>query len=438
MSQKLKPDRYITVFICSFAIIFAFIVKIMPSYFYWQGKKYLENEEYVKAHSNLKSAYSFDKANKDYRYYYVKSLLNLSPSLAVQKEVFEIASDNFEDSAQDLASNQVSEWKNNILKNIGDNYISQVPLDTGILRWDTASFPLKIQILDNSQTVIPPYYQEEISKAFSQWENSTQFITFEKTDIPQKANILIKILPMPDDVCTQEQCKFVVGFTTPDYKGHILKQMTIVLYAKDPFGNYFSDKEIYNTSLHEIGHALGIMGHSYSSNDIMHMTSEDSNGIYSEYRSSFQYLSSKDINTIKLLYTLYPTITNSEKIDTKGLIYAPIVLGTSKEISSRKLKEAQSYIKQAPELAGGYIDLGIAYAELNKPHDAIKAMQTAYNKSKNDMEKYYSLYNLATLYFENNDIKSAQKYATMAQEISQTQEIQELLMKIDLKSQNKN
>lgn len=433
MSQKISTDRLITIFICSFAIIFAIIVKVMPSYFYVQGKKYLEKQEFVKAHSNLKSAYQLNKNNKEYRYYYVKSLQNLSPSLAVQKEVFEIASGKLEDSAQDIAQRQVYEWKNNILSNFGNNYISQVPFDTAILRWDTESFPLKIQVLDNSNTVVPPYYQEEIFRAFSQWEKSTKFITFEKTNVPDKANILVKILPMPNDVCTKEQCKFVVGFTTPDYKGHILKQMTIVLYAKDPFGNYFSDKEIYNTSLHEIGHALGIMGHSYSSDDIMHMASDTGNGIYAEYRSSFQYLSTKDVNTIKLLYTLYPTITNTNKINTKGLIYPPIILGTSKEISSRKLKEAQNYIKQAPELAGGYIDLAIAYAQLNKPHEAIKAMHTAYQKSKNDMEKYYSLFNLATLYFDNNDFKKAEKYALMAQEISQTQEIQELIMKINSK-----
>lgn len=434
MSQKTSPDRYITVFLCTFAIIFGFIVKVMPAYFYWQGKKYLEQEDYVKAHSNLKSAYFLNKNNKDYRYYYVESLLNLSPSLAVQKEVFEIAASDNEDSAQNIAQEQVYTWRNNILQNIGNNYIEQAPMETGIIRWDIESFPLKVQILDQSETVIPPYYEIEIKRAFSQWENSTQFISFETTDTPNDANILIKILPLPKDTCVQEQCKYVVGFTTPDIKGHLLKQMTIVLYAKDPFGNYFSDKELYNTTLHEIGHALGIMGHSYSSDDLMYMSQESSNNVYAQYRSSFQYLSTKDINTIKLLYTLYPNITNNENINTKGLIYAPVVLGTSKEISNKKLREAQNYIKKAPDLASGYIDLGIAYAELGKQKEAIKAMQQGYEKAKNDTERYFTLYNLASLYLNNGNIQKAEEHALKAQKLSNTEEIQELLMKIKLKN----
>ena len=83
-----------------------------------------------------------------------------------------------------------------------------------------------------------------------------------------------------------------------------------------------------------------------------------------------------------------PTITNTSQKDLKkkGLIYAPVVLGTSNQISLRKLKEAQNYIKNAPDIAGGYIDLGIAYAELNKYSEAIKALKKHINLS-NRMKK---------------------------------------------------
>ncbi len=129
---------------------------------------------------------------------------------------------------------------------------------------------------------------------------------FAPTQNHSEANIIVKIKPLPSDVCNGNECRYVVGYTTPDFKGHILNKMTIVLYSKDPHGNFFSDKELYNTALHEIGHALGIMGHSYSSDDLMYMAS-DNNNFYTPYRSSFQYLSSQDINTIKLLYKLIPT-----------------------------------------------------------------------------------------------------------------------------------
>ena len=162
----------------------------------------------------------------------------------------------------------------------------------------------------------------------------------------------------------------------------------------------------------------------------MYMAS-DNNNFYTPYRSSFQYLSSKDINTIKLLYKLIPDITNSEKINTKGLVYAPIILGTSKDISSRKLKEAQNYIKQAPDLAGGYIDMGIAYSELNKTNDAIKAMQKAYELSKTDNEKYISLYNLSAVYMNAGQLDKALSYANEAKKIADTDEIKDLITNIN-------
>ena len=426
--MSLKTDKFITIIICSVAIIFGITVRILPNILFLQGKSSLEKKEYVKAYKSLKQAYSFDKNNIDLRYYYVQSLIKLKPNKEVQKAVFEIATSDKNDSAQQLAQIQISKWKYNVLKNIGDNYIEQAPLDNGILRWDVEQFPIKVYVQSNIK--IPDYYLTEIRRALSQWQSSTGFLKFKEIENQKNANIIIKIEPLPQNICENGNCKFVVGYTTPNIKGNFLKDMTIILYDKDPNNNYYSDKELYNTILHEIGHALGIMGHSYSSEDLMYMSSSENNNLYSQYRSSFQYLSSKDINTIKLLYKLIPNVTNSVHIETKGLIYAPIILGTSKDISKRKLKEAQNYIKKAPDLAGGYIDLGIAYSEMQKPKDAIKAMLKALELSKTNEEKYLSSFNLGAMYFNIKDYKSAQEYAIFAQNISNTEEVQELLTEI--------
>ena len=429
--MKISTDRIITIFICTAAIIFGISVKAMPVYYFKKGKTLLEQQKYVKAYSSLKKAYKLNKNNKDYRYYYLQSLLNLSPNIQVQKEVFDLASGSTDDSTKQIAQDKVSEWRRNIITNYGSTYIEQAPLESGIIRWEY--FPLSICILDQSETSLPSYYKNEIKRAFSQWQTSVKFISFKYVETTSDANIIVKIVPLPKSVCDEQECKYVVGYTTPNFKKRILKDMTILLYSTDPNGNFFSDKELYNTVLHEIGHSLGIMGHSYSSEDLMYMAAENSKSIYASYRSSFQYLSSKDINTIKLLYKLVPDITNTEKINSKGLIYPPIILGTSEEVANRKIKEAQNYIKNAPDLAGGYIDLGIAYAQVNKINDAIKSMQKGYELSKNDNEKYLSLYNLTTLYMQKKDFKKAEQCANMAYEISATEEIKELLAQIKIK-----
>lgn len=425
----MNKDKIITILVCAFFILFAVFLKATPVCFYYQGKSALDKKDYIKAHKCLKNAYNFDKKNKDYRYYYVQSLLRLSPTVTVQKEMFNIASSDDKDSAQTVAEAKIAEWRNNILGNIGNNYIEQAPSDKGIVRWSIEKFPLKIALVNQSNVEIPEYYNNEVYRAFSQWEVSSQILKFSSTNNANDADILVKFENLPNDVCDGNGCKYVVGFTTPSIKNNILKKMTITLYTKDPNGNYFSDKELYNTILHEAGHALGIMGHSYSSDDLMYMATEGSN-FYTPYRSSFQYLSSQDINTIKLLYKLVPAITNSEKVNTKGLVYAPIVLGTSKEISLRKLKDAQNYVKSAPDIPGGYVDLGVAYAELNKTHEAVKALQKALTLSKSDSDKYISYFNIAVVFVNSGDTKNALEYALKAQSISNNDEINELITNI--------
>ena len=425
----MNKDKIITILVCTFFILFVVFLKATPVCFYYQGKSALDKKDYIKAHKCLKNAYNFDKKNKDYRYYYVQSLLRLSPTVTVQKEMFNIASSDDKDSAQTVAEAKIAEWRNNILSNIGNNYIEQAPSDKGIVRWSIEKFPLKIALVNQSNVEIPEYYNNEVYRAFSQWEVSSQILKFSSTNNANDADILVKFENLPNDVCDGNGCKYVVGFTTPSIKNNILKKMIITLYTKDPNGNYFSDKELYNTILHEAGHALGIMGHSYSSDDLMYMATEGSN-FYTPYRSSFQYLSSQDINTIKLLYKLVPAITNSEKVNTKGLVYAPIVLGTSKEISLRKLKDAQNYVKSAPDIPGGYVDLGIAYAELNKTHEAVKALQKALTLSKSDSDKYISYFNIAVVFVNSGDTKNALEYALKAQSISNNDEINELITNI--------
>ena len=426
----MSKDRVKTILICSIAILFAFAMKLIPIISYNMGKSSYIKGKYVSAYKSLKRAYFFNKNNKNYRYYYALTLSHLSPSMTIQKEIFMLANSEHNDSASQVASNKVNEWRSNVLQNIGDNYIEQAPMDNGILRWDVAKFPLKVFVGNFSGEDVPEYYLTKVNEALSQWQTSTQIIKFTSVESEKDADLIVKISPLPNDVCNGESCRYVVGFTTPKISGSLLKNMTITLYSKDPNGNFFSDKELYNTILHEIGHALGIMGHSYSSEDLMYMSS-DGNSYYTPYRSSFQYLSSKDINTIKLLYKMLPDISNNENISTKGLVYAPIILGTSKDISERKLKEAQHYIKEAPNLAGGYIDLSVAYSELGKPKEAINAMLKANELTKSNDEKYMVNLNLGLLYLSIKDYKKALQYAEIAKSISDTEEVKDLFTQIN-------
>lgn len=415
------------------AIIFVVCVKSLPVLYFNMSKSAFDKQDFVKAYKYITNAKNLAPQNSDYRYQYALTLSKLKPTLKIQKEVFELSESKKDDRAKFHAKQLIYSWNTQIGTNYGINYIEQAPYDSNILRWNSSTFPLKIAVEFPKSDNIPSYYNDEISKAFNQWETSTGFLKFEQVENSRKADIVVKFLPLPKNNCDSKGCKYVVAYTVPTIQNRQLKKMTITLYDKDAYGNYFSDKELYNTILHEIGHALGIMGHSYSSEDLMYMSSENNqNNIFTRFRSDFQYISAKDINTIRLLYNMTPTITNTplNKIDTEGLIYSPVVLGGMEKISKQKIQEAKLYIKKAPNLPNGYIDLGTAYSDAGNVNAAIKNFKKALELSTTQNEEYIIYFNIAVTYLNNNRPSKALEYAVLARDINNSGEIQELISNI--------
>ena len=423
-------------FIVIVAIVLLILAKLFaPDYFYRVGMHNFNSKKYVQAREYFNKALMLDSKNEDYRYYYVQALAKFKPTYEVQKEMFKYANDDFTDGAHVFAGIQVNAWKRNLLEIYGSNYIEQVPMNNMILRWNLEKSPLKIYTGALKNMNVPTYYTDVITRAFGQWTASTRFLKFNFIDNPDNADILVLFDELPANNCDSNGCRYVVGYTSPTIKKNVLKRMTIVIYDRDAQGNYFSDRELYNTVLHEIGHALGIMGHSYSTNDLMYMGNQvgETNPLVIKYRSEFQYISYQDVNTIRLLYNMVPDITNTSlsDADISKLIYPPIVLGSSTTIAKRKLREAQVYVKRAPNLAGGYVDLGIAYGELGDTKRAVDAFTIAFNKAKGDQDKYIVLYNMAAMYLNQNKLDLAMQYAKQTQKIANSEEVKELIGNIE-------
>lgn len=426
--MKLIPSVLLLSFICLLG------VKFLPVAYVNLGDNEFKKENYIAANKHYSQAVSLAPSNSDYRYKYVQTLTKLKPSIKVQKAVFDISEDARKDRAVYLAKQQIYLWNSQITSSYGSNYIEQTPYDNSVLRWNPATFPLKVAVDFPVESQMPEYYRNVITRAFYQWQNSTGFIKFTFSSNLKDADIIVKFLPLPESNCDSTGCKYVVAYTEPLIKNQQLKNMTITMYDKDAYGNYFSDKELYNTILHEIGHALGIMGHSYSTDDLMYMSasSSDLNSIFSRFRSSFQYISSMDLNTLKLLYNMTPTITNTplSELKTEGLIYSPVVLGGIDKINKNKIKEAENYIKRAPDLPNGYIDLASAYAESGNIKKAEQNLQTALNLAKTPNERYIIYYNFAVVYLNNNMPQKALPYAQKAREITNNEDSAELISNI--------
>lgn len=406
----------------------------VPNYCYQKGMEALNKKDYKKASKYLYEAHIFDLTNLNYKYYYVKALTHNINNYSAQKKLYMIAKSNNNDSATNLAKYTLNNYRNNILKAYGDTYIEQVPSGIKVIRWNEKLFPLKVYI--TTETKIPRYYLDEIKKALSLWANATGFIRFKLTKDIQDANITITIKPLPKDICNENNCKYTVGITSTNVSGDTLEKMDIIIYDKNPYNDYHPHIVIFNTVMHEIGHALGIMGHSYNSEDLMYPTQKSENNVFAQFRTSSHSITTRDINTLKLLYKLKPNITNAP-IASDDLIYPPIVFGNSKKMISNKLKEAINYNKENPELSLGYINLAKIYMDIDQLGKADSALKRAVNTAKSPDEKFIAYYNSAILNYKREKYYEAIKFINMAKLIKTNSDLAELEFNVKNKLQNK-
>lgn len=411
------------ILILIFVFILYIVFKFLPDFYLDLGKTAYLNKDYVSAYKNLKTALIFSPKNTDTRYYYAQTLLNLKPTLEIQEELFKLTQTKISDSADLIADRQISKWKYQILSNIGENYIEQVPENGQILRWDTTKFPLMVYIKSNSPAA-PQYFIPTIQQAFLQWQkSSSNLVRFQFTDDENQANIAVSINSSADmKKCDSGDCKYTIAYTTPDIDGDLLKKMNIFFYDSNNLGQPFSQREVYNTALHEIGHSLGIMGHSFNKDNLMYMETNQDNSYFNQFRSDFQSISQVDLNTLNLLYKLVPDVSNTpmSEFDTRGQFFPHIILGSDEQITSQKIVEAQNYIQQAPELPNGYIDLAAAYLELKQYNKALDSLDQALQYCSNDAEKFMVYYNFAVIYMNLKDWQNCLKYAELAKQADPT------------------
>lgn len=180
---------------------------------------------------------------------------------------------------------------------------------------------------------------------------------------------------------------------------------------------------VYNLMLHEIGHAIGINGHSSNyKNDIMYpICSFDDLAKFSD----------RDIETIKLLYSGNETLILSqiqnfkhEKInELKKNIeltnnYDEILQLEKLYCDESRYYDAKYYFEKAlsldPTNYENYINFAICQLKQKKYSDAENLLNTAFKFAKSDEQKATIYTNLSFLYNEINDYNNALSYSLNA------------------------
>lgn len=364
------------------------------------------------------------------RFFYVLALSKSEPKYSIQKKLFEMANSKIEDEASKYAKSQTMYLRYKLLDGIENNYIFNAAMGSDILRWDIKSFPLSVYI--DSPNSVPPYYIESINRAMNLWSSRTNFVKFKQAQNPLDADILIRFENTPNDLCKGGICKYAIAHTEPQIdKNKILKQMDLTFYKTNPRKENFTSREVFNTALHELGHTLGIMGHSDNPNDLMYSMKESDFDIFTFMRSEEHSLTARDLKTLVLLYRIEPTISNVKNLHSENFYYAPLILGNDDVRLQKKLNEYKKYTQTYPNMAAGYINLASVYVDLGDFDSALREINKAEQLANTKDEQFLVHYDRAIIYYNLQKYSSALEAAQHAQSIKNENNVQELIKDIE-------
>ncbi len=174
-----------------------------------------------------------------------------------------------------------------------DNYLNLVNTDG--LRWSSAKMPLTVFIHPGQCRDYQPAFEQALIEAFTMWDQETRgAVKFTRTFNPNGADIVCNWTDDPN-VIISDATGNEGGRCTPtaSHGAYIHADLAFLTYRG-------ADKQkhtpagIKAIALHEIGHAIGLAGHSDHHKDIMYFVGHE--GVR-------PILSYRDVNTATLLYT---------------------------------------------------------------------------------------------------------------------------------------
>ena len=257
---------------------------------------------------------------------------------------------------------------------ISDNYINYAIDSNGkLVKWNKKK--ITVFVSDSE-------YKDSIYGALSKYnEVFKDYFKFYTTSKRDNADIVIDVIEHFDSNDNKDSI-YMAGLTNNSFSSDdkYLSKSFIKILSKKPNSNVkVTPSEVYNVAIHELGHAIGIIGHSPKNTDVMYAS------------SNVKTFSSRDIATIKILYSNDQALINRE----------------TKNYAETKLKEAELYAKHSPNKAISWVNLGRVYYDLGKKDEALDAYKKALELENNNPLIYQSM---GECYYTSKKYDSAIKY----------------------------
>jgi predicted Zn-dependent protease/Tfp pilus assembly protein PilF len=183
------------------------------------------------------------------------------------------------------------------------DYLSMTS-ENGVLKhWPFQPTPISVYIEDGSGVKgYSSTFTATMIDSFKEWSNATNNrLVFQPVSSPEQAQIVCSWVDaqekFPSDFKYGE-----CGFSSPRFHqdGSIIGSHIWILTMNKTLKRPYSNSAVRGVCLHEIGHTLGLIGHSDKAGDIMYFMGDNE-------PVTEPHLSYRDINTINRLYELSAT-----------------------------------------------------------------------------------------------------------------------------------
>ena len=275
-----------------------------------------------------------------------------------------------------------------------DSYFRSVAASGKIIRWNKSTFPLKVYVQDSAD--VPEYYREVVMSAYQAWQRASEgLVTFEFVEDTSDADMKCYFRNTDN--------KKSIGVHSFTINGNKISSSTIVFNKLDAKNHSLDSKQLFSSALQEIGHSLGLTGASPSIYDVMYP-------IGTKFNTE---ITTRDLKTLALLYSVRPDVTNSPISNTEQsqLFTVSEILNTLNVPVTNETKNLDEVIAQD---VATHLALAEQYrrrAEYDKAAREYQAVAQTKTDRRSKSEVYYEI---AVMYLDAEEFGNAKSCAEIA------------------------